>query len=794
MSDEPDETLRISRLRHIDRVCGRFEDALKSGKPVTVEEFLDDSPESEQSALKEELESIQARFHKRAEDKNRQDTSPEPGLDKFIRSLIKSGLMTDEEIQKFLDGIPDDQKPTSNKDLAKALYGKNKLTKFQTQAVFQGRTKGLVVGNYVVLDKIGSGGMGHVYKAQHKRMRRIVALKVLPSAVSRDKEAVQRFQREVMAVAQLNHPNIVTAYDADDADSVSFLVMEYVDGVDFSKLVHSRGTLTVGKTLSHIIQAARGLQYVHEQGLVHRDIKPANLLLDKSGTVKVLDMGLARFEREFDEGTAAGSLTHSGQVMGTLDYMAPEQAMSTHHADARADVYSLGCTLWYLLTGKSVYGGETLAARILAHRDDTIPSLRAEREDVPEVLDGVFRRMIAKKPEDRQQSMGDVIRELEACCDERGEFAETISFSSKPAVGETLGLPEPIKETGQGNSALDRWLHERPESAPTVFRRNPKTGTNVKGWLPVYGWIVGVVAFAALFVVVSLIVRGGKEPSVSGANRPEASSEAAELPEKSDETALADLVTPADMGSLLPPRPPDPRVGMSLDAHWAFDEGQGLTAASSAVGGHDGLLKNMDGRKAWSNDVAPTNYLNRFSLVFDGEDDYVEVASAPKIWVKGSFSAWLKVKNSMERMNIIGTSNGSGKSTLDFHIGDYKGAPGDEIVAFLRDSENRIFNRYNWEPVDVRDGLWHHLAVTWNGTTQSVQIYIDGSRQGITHRGEWSKGAPHQYKPFNFPLWIGSNNTGPEATGGQFKGLLDEVRLYGRDLSSDEVKALATRR
>jgi serine/threonine protein kinase len=187
----------------------------------------------------------------------------------------------------------------------------------------------------------------------------------------------------------------VTAHDADEAKHTHFLVMEFVEGIDLAKLVGEHGTLPVGQAVNCILQAARGLSYAHSRGVVHCDIKPGNLLLDTTSTVNVLDMGLASLTSAEDQ----DQLTGVGQIMGTVDFMAPEQARNTKEADARADIYSLGMTLWYLLTGQAAYGGNSPTAKLLAHQSDPVPSLIRARRDVSEALDAVFSRMVAKRPE-----------------------------------------------------------------------------------------------------------------------------------------------------------------------------------------------------------------------------------------------------------------------------------------------------------------------------------------------------------------------------------------------------------
>ena len=330
-------------------------------------------------------------------------------LEQFVKHLEDSGILAGDTLKDF---IPPKGSPKDAEDLARELVKQKKLTKFQAEEVYRGKGKSLVLGNYVLMEKIGAGGMGQVFKARHSRMDRFVAVKLLPPAMTKDKAAIARFEREVKAAAKLRHPNIIAADDADCANGVHFLVMELVEGQDLSALVKKNGPFSISKAANYVLQAARGLEFAHGEGVVHRDIKPANLLLDKKGVVKILDMGLARLGGVGDDSPQA-DLTSTGTIMGTVDYMAPEQALDTKTADARADIYALGCSLHYLLTGKATYDGDTIMKKLLAHRDQPIPSLRAGRPEVSEQLEIVFKKMIAKKLEDRYQTMSEVIADLE---------------------------------------------------------------------------------------------------------------------------------------------------------------------------------------------------------------------------------------------------------------------------------------------------------------------------------------------------------------------------------------------
>ena len=335
-------------------------------------------------------------------------------LEQIVKQLADSGIIAPGKLENF---IPPKAHPQSAEELVAELVKQNHLTKFQAQHVNAGKTKSLILGSYTIVDKIGAGGMGQVFKALHRRMERLVAIKMLPPAMSKDAAAAARFQREVKAAAKLEHTNIVTAYDADQANGAHFLVMQFVDGKDLSALVKKNGPFPVGKAVNYILQAARGLEFAHSQGVVHRDIKPANLLLDKKGTVKILDMGLARIE---SPGEAQAELTGTGAVMGTVDYMSPEQAFNTKHADARADIYSLGCSLYYLVAGKATYGGETAVVERKAPRSPRRnrflrPARTASRRSRTRAKPLPSTKMVAKKIEDRYQTMTEVVAELEKC-------------------------------------------------------------------------------------------------------------------------------------------------------------------------------------------------------------------------------------------------------------------------------------------------------------------------------------------------------------------------------------------
>jgi Leucine-rich repeat (LRR) protein len=352
-------------------------------------------------------------------------------------------LLTDAEVSEVRAEASSSEVARDASSLAAELVRRQRLTEYQAQVLCGGKSGGLLLGNYVVLDEIGAGGMGVVFRAEHRRMKRMVAVKLLPQALTNSPTAISRFHREVEAAAKLTHPNIVAAYDADEAAGAHFLVMEYVAGTDLSRLVRTRGVVSVTTAVDLIAQVARGLDHAHRRGVVHRDIKPGNLLLDEHGVVKILDMGLARV---LESDLPQEELTQSGRLMGTVDYMAPEQALDVKRADQRADIYSLGCTLYFLLAGRAIAPDGTMTTKLLWHQTHAVPSLLDVAPDAPPALDALFQRMLAKKPEDRPQSLAEVLEALEPIRRELGLNPDNDSAWMRPPAPGEYGVPRGVAD------------------------------------------------------------------------------------------------------------------------------------------------------------------------------------------------------------------------------------------------------------------------------------------------------------------------------------------------------------
>lgn len=330
--------------------------------------------------------------------------------DEFLDLVQKSGVSDESRLKSYLQklhdtgGIPDD--PSK---LAGFLVQNGHLTYFQADQLLQGKWKRFSIGKYKVLERLGAGGMGQVFLCEHKLMRRRVAVKVLPAAQAQNPAALERFYREARAVAALDHPNIVRAYDIDQDDQLHFLVMEYVDGTNLQDLVKKNGPLDFVRACHYVFGTAVGLQHAHEMGLVHRDIKPGNILVDRSGVVKILDMGLARF---FNDDEESVTKKYDESILGTADYLSPEQALDSHSVDIRADLYSLGMTFYFLLTGQPPFPEGTVAQKLLWHQTRQPAPLRALRPDAPADLIEILGRLTEKSPDRRYQTPADLMSAL----------------------------------------------------------------------------------------------------------------------------------------------------------------------------------------------------------------------------------------------------------------------------------------------------------------------------------------------------------------------------------------------
>jgi serine/threonine-protein kinase len=375
------------------------------------------------------------------------------------------------ELQPMLASFPD------ARALAVELIHRDWLTPYQANQALQGKGDLLILGSYRLRERVGEGAMGQVFKAWSTKLQQVVAVKTLLRELIANARAMDRFRQEIEAASQLDHPNIVKVRDADESDGRPYLVMDYVEGPNLSYLVKTQGPLPVHLAAECARQAALGLQHAFERGVVHRDIKPANLLITVGAgpwaadskaraaaaisevQVKVLDFGLARFDTERRFGTR---LTMPGSTLGTVDYMAPEQAESARDADTRADVYGLGCTLHFLLTGQPPFGGSNVVEKLTARLKGQVPSVRAVRPEVPEGLEWVLTRMMARQPADRYQTPAEVAEALRPFTaplpnipnlEIEGRTPPAVAAAAEPP-GIPLGAPLGSKEVVAGAQVL----------------------------------------------------------------------------------------------------------------------------------------------------------------------------------------------------------------------------------------------------------------------------------------------------------------------------------------------------
>lgn len=329
----------------------------------------------------------------------------------LLDRLRRSGLVPPDRLDGFVAGLQaSGQSPATPAALLDLMVDAGMITRFHADKLAAGKYKGFQIGSYLILDQLGTGGMGQVYLAEHASMRRLVALKVLPVFAADDAVARERFLREARAAATLDHPNVVRVFDLCQEGRLLYLVMEYVEGISLQALVARTGPLNVTSACHYARQVLYGLQHANDLGFVHRDIKPANLLLDRSGVVKILDLGLVRSQAD-----APAGLTRkldSRSILGTADYVAPEQAVDSSNVDTRADLYSLGATLYFLLAGRTLFpDGRTAQKLVWQQIKEPVPVGRF-RPEVPAGLADVVHTLLQKRPEDRYQTPAEAFEAL----------------------------------------------------------------------------------------------------------------------------------------------------------------------------------------------------------------------------------------------------------------------------------------------------------------------------------------------------------------------------------------------
>ncbi|HVX15859.1 MAG TPA: serine/threonine-protein kinase [Pirellulales bacterium] len=450
----------------------------------------------------------------------------------FYEQLQSSGLLTAEELADLHDEIRANRSLSANR-LADTLIERGLITLWQARQMLTGR-HAFFVGKYKLLDRLGTGGMGTVFKAHHAMTDRVVALKLVNKSLLANAPAVARFRTEVRLICSLNHPNIITAYDADSVGDMHFLVMEFGQGRDLRSWLKEFGPLPVDWACDCIRQAALALDHAHQRGLVHRDIKPENILVEGADPttppkIKLLDMGLARLMNE--EPAEDAELAGKGKLMGTPDYISPEQATHAANADIRSDIYSLGATFFKILTDEVPFDGGDVRQRLMSRLLGDAPRVSSRRDDVYEEVDNIVARMLAREPDDRYQTPAELAEALFPFTfqgekvaagliqeadeeDDDGEPAEADAlrdfFSRMAAENDTVSDPRANSTATVSQPSavqplsavlpLDTARSEKRTSAkPTQQREAVRRGR------PTYdrrNWVVGIAVGAALAVPV----------------------------------------------------------------------------------------------------------------------------------------------------------------------------------------------------------------------------------------------------------------------------------------------------
>ncbi len=379
--------------------------------------------------------------------------------------IRNSGALAEKQFLEVRARVLAGDYPSESRSLARCLVVDGVLTEYQAKRILNGKAHGLLVGKYVILDRLGSGSMGRVYKAHHQLMGRVVALKIISPEIATNDRVVARFRREMRLVGRLDHPNVVRAFDADQSHGILYIVMEYVSGQSLGQRL-KKGPLPAVEAVAYAAQAALGLAHAHEQGIVHRDVKPSNLLVTENRQVKVLDLGLGVLMENDGEANFA---TADGVAVGTVDYMSPEQACGKE-VDGRSDLFSLGCALYHLITGRQAFPGDSPIER-LGHRIANRPTpITDHRPDLPANLVHVIDKLLATKPQDRYQTAGEAAEALQALLRPRKATAPAAKLAAPEPPPSPAAAPPPSPVVVTVRPTYPGWF--RPMAA--LAERSPR--------------------------------------------------------------------------------------------------------------------------------------------------------------------------------------------------------------------------------------------------------------------------------------------------------------------------------
>jgi serine/threonine protein kinase len=686
---------------------------------------------------------------------------PPASANEFLDLVRKSGVLNE---AKYQDLFPDEADlPPDPRDCAQQLVSAGLLTPFQATQLLAGKTKGFRLGPYKILQPLGQGGMGTVYLAQHDELSRKVALKVVHGEKAKDTLTLERFMREARSVAALDHPNIVRIHDVGQHGSVRYLVMEYVQGETLETLREKGGAMGLSRAVDYISQAATGLQHAYEKGFIHRDIKPANLMLTADGVIKILDMGLARSTIN-----AQDNLTEQlddGAVLGTPDYISPEQAMNLPGIDIRTDIYSLGATFYAMVHGKPPFQGST-TQKLAQHQMKLATPLSTLDKTIPPALSAVVSRMLAKKPEERFQTPADVIAALAEWLPNTGA-ARVVAGLSGTDLAQTEKMKDTLTGIVQGNS-----------------QRRPKKKNGGRAKKKQMYWALGGVAAGIILAVVVGIVAFGGRNGTHQSDRP-GDQPVANVPSGGQQPGT---VPPSGGGGVKPPTPEvTPRPLGEADGlvgHWKF------TVPNLIKGVKDESGFKQTGIILGTVDWAETN--DRAGLVFGDGGAMVRIPDHRRLRFtrEESFTltAWLKAPEELidgRWEGVITKPHGRAEGWYGIWLGNIGGQPHWVFgSSFTNDPRaNLTGSRSN--------GKWQHVCIVQNVEQGTRDIFVDG--QNVTQGGP---GRPKDCDGLG-DLVIGNcvirATNGTEGTE-PFHGSVSEVRLYNRALSPDEIRAAAQKK